>query len=480
MRYKDLISEGARLIQTNIDMRNFYANMELLLKSKDREMPSSLEGIDAVARLGFLGNSTDSILKSIGVRLPTQYIGSRGSFDYGKDEINFPFDRIFKRGGVRTTSTALHELRHRAFHYISKTPEIVKLMPPELQQGGKWADGYGVFWQSARTKYRITDGDDDEIDASPEHAMIYAVQYKNVEDRKLGRDAFINNKALGNLGADYWRDLYMQVNDACKQFLINNFEGKYKDDMYPKLAQGQTPLIKDRSSIATMSPTMAKYWAAWSKIGEGARIYIQIVSKEMQTNVRERLIKYLELKRDGRYDDASEKTIEYWETAVKIYNIWNNARTMDYNQIDPTHDYMETPLLVKEYWDVLDIRNYTSKQVQTIVNTPKTTTQAKPKQITFVEFANKTAYIQGKRETAMQHVISMIGKPLFEGAIEHVVFLASTAKTRGWDHNYTMDKDSKSQLELAVSVSNNYKPKDRDPKDLVMNFLSRAKFTQKP
>ena len=69
---------------------------------------------------------------------------------------------------------------------------------------------------------------------------------------------------------------------------------------------------------------------------------------------------------------------------------------------------------------------------------------------------------------------------MFEGAIEHVVFLASTAKTRGWDHNYTMDKDSKSQLELAVSVSNNYKPKDRDPKDLVMNFLRRVMFTQKP
>ena len=43
MRYKDLISEGARLIQTNIDMRNFYANMDLLLKSKGDDEANDMD-----------------------------------------------------------------------------------------------------------------------------------------------------------------------------------------------------------------------------------------------------------------------------------------------------------------------------------------------------------------------------------------------------------------------------------------------------
>ena len=494
MRYKDLISEGeTNFVMSNIDMRNFYANMDLLLKSKGDEMPSSLEGIDAVARLGFLGNSKETISKKIEVDFP-QFGGNYyGYYSSAKDQVTIPFERIFQRGSLKVTATITHEFRHRAFYYISKTPAILDLLPKELKPGGKWADGYGTFID--REKYTIKPKKV-ELLASPEHAMIYAVQFQNIETHY--KKDFIKNSVLGDLGADYWRDLYRQVNDACKQFLTNNFEGKYKDDMYPKLAQGQTPLIKNQSTIAPMSMAMMKYYQAWQSIEPYAQRWITRVKKDLDSAIpylhvmslkmlltpsvqgHVKIIKTLGDIMTAKSIEDSEQNQKIVMDGLNIHKIWSEATLNDLEQIDPKHPMMKEILQVREYWDLLDIRNYTSKQVQTIVNTPKTPTQARPMQITFVEFAKKTAYIQGKRETAMQHVISMIGKPLFESVIEHVVFMASTAKTRGWDHNYTMDKTSKSQLELAVNVSNNYKPKDGDPKDLVMNFLRRAMFTQKP
>ena len=247
-----------------------------------------------------------------------------------------------------------------------------------------------------------------------------------------------------------------------------------------------------------MSMAMMKYYQAWQSIEPYAQRWITSVKKDLDKAIsylhvmslkmlltpsvqgHVKIIKTLDDIIKAKSIEDSEQNQKIIRDGLNIHKIWSKATLNDLEQIDPKHPMMKEILQVREYWDLLDIRNYTSKQVQTIVNTPKTPTQARPMQITFVEFAKKTAYIQGKRETAMQHVISMIGKPLFESVIEHVVFMASTAKTRGWDHNYTIDETSKSQLELAVNVSNNYKPKDRDPKDLVMNFLRRAMFTQKP
>ena len=185
----------------------FYANMRDLLASG---ITSDLEGVDTMVRLGYLEKAEgDEIFNRFNLEHPMAATVQRGSFNSARDDIRLAYDILFTDGSLGSgTSTLAHELRHRAFHAISVTPELDSQMPQELRD--RWADGYGRYQLGVR-RWQVRGAM-----ASPEHAMIYAVQHRNIpEDRRV----FFDNPALGGESVGYWRDLYTQVESAVSTWL---------------------------------------------------------------------------------------------------------------------------------------------------------------------------------------------------------------------------------------------------------------------
>jgi len=245
MRYKEIITEVGN---ATLLVDNLRKNLEVAATSG---AASKFEGIDAVVRLGYLGkHSPESIAKSFGVMDPWDPTrrGAVGSYTAATDELKTVYRRIMDPSArLDTATTIAHELRHRGFRIISELPELNNLMPSDLRT--KWKDGYGKFndgsYRSARR------------DASPEHAMIYAVQDPNLD--KSPRREFLKHPKLGGRKAQYWEDLYNEVNNAVKDYLEQNM----KQPTTGELPDGELATPKDSDRNFRLEPWVLEYYAAW-------------------------------------------------------------------------------------------------------------------------------------------------------------------------------------------------------------------------
>jgi hypothetical protein len=200
------LAEDAATHNLQFNRQTFYNNMRLLIQSG---RTSDLEGVDTLVRLGYLEKmDSDTIFQRFEMEHPIAGARNRGSYNSADDRLRMAYDVLFEPGGVGSgTSTLAHELRHRAFYIISVTPELEARMPGELR--GRWRDGYGVH-QVGVDRWRYEGGF-----ASPEHAMIYAVQYADPLSEP-GRARFFLNPELGGRSVQYWRDLYRSVENSVR------------------------------------------------------------------------------------------------------------------------------------------------------------------------------------------------------------------------------------------------------------------------
>ena len=362
MRYREIINEKDYQdgrFRVSINMNNFYKNMELLKNTTDPEQaPSDLEGIDAVVRLGYMGSvGAESILKKISTSNPSD-TGFKGKYYTHKDadEIVMKWSQIFQpRSKLPGTSNSAHELRHRAFAIMSEDERILKLLPKELTSG-EWKDGWGN-----RMSSRWWDGTDFY---SPEHAMIYAVQYKNIESSDL--NVYVNNSVLGNRGAEYWRNLYRQVNEAAKEFFRLHFDARLSQHMYPSRAGAQQPA----GNVYNIPHEMKKYYGAWTDVlRQKTSNYLDllIISEAIEVFSGDR---YSDLPgheslaaswRKGHTDDIPQWLDKYKGKYLRA------AKEID----EPTLRYAKSLLkgleAMYDYWSFVDIRNYNTNEFTQIV-----------------------------------------------------------------------------------------------------------------
>lgn len=258
MRYREIIKEVG---QATLLVDNLRRN---LARAAQSGVSSTAEGIDAVVRLGYLGkHSPESIARSFGIMDPWNPLSDRavGSYNPRKDELRTVYTRLMDPSArLDTATTVAHELRHRAFTIISQMPELNSRMPADLRS--RWRDGYGDF-NDRNYLYRYTvPGRDreEEISASPEHAMIYSVQDPDLE--RSWRRVFLQNPQLGGRGAQYWSNLYSQVNTAVREYI----EGELQQDTTGELPGGELARPEDLDRNFRLEPWVQEYYAAWDAI----------------------------------------------------------------------------------------------------------------------------------------------------------------------------------------------------------------------
>jgi len=248
MRYREIITEVGN---ATLLVDNLRKNLEIAATSG---VASEFEGIDALVRLGYLGkHSPESIAKSFGVMDPWGPNTRRavGSYTAATDELKTVYRRIMDPSArLDTATTIAHELRHRGFRIISELPELNNLMPSDLRT--KWKDGYGKFNDGSYSSARQ--------DASPEHAMIYSVQDPNL-DNSVRRE-FLKHPKLGGRKAQYWSDLYKEVNNVVKDYL----EQKMKQPTTGELPDGELATLKDGNRNFRLEPWVKEYYAAWDTL----------------------------------------------------------------------------------------------------------------------------------------------------------------------------------------------------------------------
>lgn len=362
MRYREIVKEADYkdgTYRVSINMNNFYKNMELLKNTTDPEQaPSDLEGIDAVVRLGYMGSvGPESILTNISSSNP----GDDGF--YGKivvdgdyDEMVMRWDQIFEPNSrLPGTSTTAHELRHRAFQIMSQDQRFLEILPEELVSG-EWSDGWGN-----RSSERYFEG---ARYYSPEHAMIYAVQFRDIESTRA--NDFINNTVLGNRGAEYWRNLYRRVNDAAKLFFRRHFDARLSQHMYPSRAGAQQPA----GDVFNIPHNMKQYYGAWSDVlkqNSTNAIDLSIVSKAIKV-----------LSRVNEYYPGFNSLITIWEKGytadIPQWLDRNKSRFLqaveqdDRIRVEMNAKRMITSLeAMREYWPFVDVRNYNTNEFTQIV-----------------------------------------------------------------------------------------------------------------
>jgi len=97
-------------------------------------------------------------------KIAGQYTPSTGEISINKDlayELKPGVDRVV---AAQRASTLVHEMMHRGFDIISRTPELVAVMPEDVK--GYWLNDWGV---RSKGKYYL-----ENLQASAEHAMIYS------------------------------------------------------------------------------------------------------------------------------------------------------------------------------------------------------------------------------------------------------------------------------------------------------------------
>ncbi len=180
---------------------------------------------DPVLHIGMFGKFDDSTvndLEKITYTLGSYdtYASTRifGSFNQRNDDLTITYiGWLFKNSGTKHmfekwplptkdydqaifARTLAHELRHRAFTIISKDPEMIRYMPPELQVGGLWWGSWGSIEYYDINKIRGGG-------VSAEHAMIYSTDKSKIDPK----DPFFDNDLMENYPPDYWRKLYKKV-----------------------------------------------------------------------------------------------------------------------------------------------------------------------------------------------------------------------------------------------------------------------------
>ena len=457
MRYKDFkIVEAEEdpygRFNASINMDSFYKNMELLKNTTDpKQAPSDLEGIDAVVRLGYMGSVSEGVLTRLGTSLPTQ-TGFGGRYNSSDDSLILKWDIVFEprdSNSLPGTSTAAHELRHRAFQIMSVDPRFKSLLPAELTTG-KWKDGWGrnIDWK----KYSITAEQEpfkgQGILVVPEHAMIYAVQHRNIETHQKAE--WINNSVLGNRGAEYWRDLYQRVNDACKTFFQKHFDARAIPAVYP--ARGSRDDTRD---IVNLSPQMKAYYSSWS-----------FLSPKEADNFLFAGLFVMATASDGAGYSFVEDLVEIWNKGhLRDVDGWlkkHRQRLLALNTgFQPAIDAIEK---TRPYWNLLDIRNFTDAQVRTIVAAPrKPTAPVVPTKPVAVEPANKPpttivaprgnkiGFIQFAKQnkygniTLWEYILSSSNAQRLQAALNHTIVDAAMA-------GLYVDRSTKEFIDLLPGV----------------------------
>lgn len=95
-----------------------------------------------------------------------QYNPQTGEISVNKDLVYQLKPGVDRLQSSNRASTIVHEMMHRGFDIVSRTPELVAVMPEDVQ--GYWLDD----WGRAAGKYYIGN-----LQASAEHAMIYTHQF---------------------------------------------------------------------------------------------------------------------------------------------------------------------------------------------------------------------------------------------------------------------------------------------------------------
>lgn len=362
MRYREIVKEADYkdgTYRVSINMNNFYKNMELLKNTTDpKQAPSDLEGIDAVVRLGYMGSvGPESILTNISSSNPGDE-GFYGKIIVNDDEMVMRWDQIFEPNSrLPGTSTTAHELRHRAFQIMSEDQRFLELLPEELVSG-EWSDGWGN-----RSSERWWDG---ERYYAPEHAMIYAVQFKNIDS--VWQKEFINNDVLGNRGAEYWRNLYRQVNEAARVFFQQHFDARLSQHMYPSRAGAQQPV----GDVFNIPHNMKKYYGAWSDVLK------QNITNAIDLGIISRAIELLSRLTGGKDYPSFNSLITIWEKGYTAdIPQWLDRNKAGFLQAVEQDDRISVEMNAKrmitsleamrEYWPFVDVRNYNKNEFTQIV-----------------------------------------------------------------------------------------------------------------
>ncbi len=264
MRYKDFKIVEAGKATLLVD--NLRKNLEIAANSG---VASNLEGIDAVVRLGYLGkHSPESIAKSFGIMNPWDPLTdiAVGSYNAKTDELATVYRRLMDPNArLDTATTVAHELRHRAFRIIRQFPELNNRMPGDLRT--RWKDGYGDV-SIMKKYYWAPPGQVDKIQSTPEHAMIYSIQDPNLETSSW-RKVFLQNPMLGNRSADYWADLYSQVNTVVAEFI----EQEMNKPTTGELPNGALATPEDENKNFRLEPWVKEYYEAWDSVANTTLLY---------------------------------------------------------------------------------------------------------------------------------------------------------------------------------------------------------------
>lgn len=261
MRYRDIkpavcsccfpnLLEDSGLHGLQFNRQTFYNNMQQLI---DSGTASNLEGVDTLVRLGYLEKvDSETIFGNFELENPIAGAQNRGSYNSALDVVRMAYDIVFEPGSMGSASgTLAHELRHRAFYIISVTPELEALMPEELRT--RWPEGYGRHQHNERRWQH------QEAFASPEHAMIYAVQHSD----PLSNDSyqrFFNNPALENQTVQYWRDLYRSIESAVSNWF---------QDRVPRLTANNNPA--ERAAPFELTAREHAFYSTLSSISAARR-----------------------------------------------------------------------------------------------------------------------------------------------------------------------------------------------------------------
>lgn len=353
MRYNEIKSincshcEALLEQELTFSRQNFYSNMDLL---KKQGISSDLEGIDTIVRLGYLEKySPREIFNRFRPLHPIRGAREYGSFNQVTGEISYSYDHIFDQ--IQVTQTLAHELRHRAFNIISNTPELDSLMPNELKK--EWSNGYGKFQQHVR------EWNYEGVFASPEHAMIYAVQFA---DPLKDKSYFFTNPALKGKTVDYWRNLYRSIESAVKQWFEKNVA---KDtEQFSKSSEFQP--------VLTLDPKMKSFFDAYAQLDQTKKLNlfsvvnaIHIDFKIVMTNInvydnslRNAALEVVEIINANEYSKMPTALDNFWRTAIGLNEQDKKKIQEDLRRFEATG----IP------WKLLDPTTFTSAEFNALTN----------------------------------------------------------------------------------------------------------------
>ena len=393
MRYKEIIKEKVlgkdHFRNVNIDLGNFYANMDDLKASGlSGEITDRFQSIDALTRLGLFAT------KEFRLFPPTEK-GASGAFNASRQDIRIALDYATNADQKAATGTLMHELRHSAFASISRDSNLRNRMPDDLKN--LWRGGWGANidydkWTVIARNVEVTGIDgvkqktDQQLLAAPEHAMIYSIQHSDPMNHWT-KIFFTTHPAIKDYDIDYWRDLYNQANQACEDWFRDTVtDGRVMQGTYPSKGSSSNP---DRSEGRnfTLSPTLERWYAAILKNEQAPRggNWTLFVENVGHWNKKFNIERQRRTTPERQADLAAMATlldsiarghlaeVPKWHKAnadsklPKTKSIW---RTLD------EFYFEESPPVID--WNRLDIRNFSKEEIDTAVTTGELPTAVEP------------------------------------------------------------------------------------------------------